>query len=441
MKRLYEAPAYDTAWPDSHWRRSQPVPAPSPALSGSATADVAVIGAGYAGLSAAHELVTRFGMDVAVLEAVQPGWGASGRNGGFCCLGGSKLSDKGIERRVGPEGARAFRAYQHAAIESVGAFIDGHGIDARQGPEGETYLAHSAAAFAGLRAEAASEPGARLIGPGELAGEGLSGPGFHGALQVPVGFPLHPMAYVEGLARVAMEAGVRIYGNSPVLHLAPKGDGWQLTTPEGEVTAKKVLVATNGYSSEDLPRWLAGRSLPVLSSILVTRPLTEDERQAQGFTSKVMAADTRSLLHYFRHLPDGRFLFGMRAGSSAAPKAMAETRRRGRQHFEAMFPAWKGVATESEWAGFVCLTGSLAPYVGQVPQAPGLYAALGWHGSGVAPGSYGGRLAARLMAGAEAGIPALLSTPPRRFPLPAFRRTGLALAYLAADLRDGTLPR
>lgn len=441
MKRIYEPEAYDPTWPDSHWRRTLPLPEPAPRLEGSVTAEVAVIGAGFAGLSAAHELATRFGTDVAVVDAVQPGWGASGRNGGFCCLGGSKLSDRAIAQRVGTEGAAEFHRFQVAAIAGVGAFLDAHGIDARQGPDGETYLAHSPAAFNALRAQARTDPDARLISPSELRSAGVFGPAFHGALQVTHGFPVHPLAYVEGLARVAGEAGVRIFGQSPVLHLAPEAGGWRLDTPTGSLVAKQVLVATNGYSSEDLPPWLAGRSLPALSSIMVTRPITEAEREAQGFTSPVMAADTRTALHYFRHLPDGRFLFGMRGGTSASPAATAATQTRVRAHFEAMFPDWRGVETESRWSGFVCLTGSLAPFVGAVPGAQGLYAALGWHGSGVAPASRGGRLAAGLIAGAAPEIPALMAIPPRRFPMPAFRRTALAAGYMAAEFRDGALPR
>lgn len=442
MKRLYEAEAYAPVWPQSHWRKSLPPPAPCPRLDGDAAAEVAVIGAGYAGLSAAHELASRFGTDVAVVEAVQPGWGASGRNGGFCCEGGAKLPRRAMLARVGAEGVAAFRRFQHEAIAQVGAFLDSHGIDARQGPEGETLLAHTPAAFRVLREEAKGDPEARLIGPAELAAEGLAGPAFHGALRLAHGFPLHPLAYVEGLARVALQAGVRIYGDSPVLHLAPAAaGGWRLETPAGAITARRVLIATNGYSSEDLPRWLAGRSLPALSSIMVTRPLTGAERAAQGFTSPVMAADTRTALHYFRHLPDGRFLFGMRGGTSAAPAAIAATQARVRAHFEAMFPAWAGVEAESHWSGFICLTGSLAPYIGPVPGAEGLLAALGWHGSGVAPASRGGRLAAALIANGTAEIPALLAAPPRRFPLPAFRRTALAAGYMAAEFRDGALPR
>ena len=404
-----------------------------------------MIGAGYAGLNAALELA-KGGADVAVLDAAQPGWGASGRNGGFCCLGGSKLSDAQIVARVGKDGARAFRRFQLDAIGHVAALLDTHAIPARQGPEGEAYLAQSPAAFSALRVEAEDEE--RLYGTrpevlpkAALADRGLAGPGFHGALIGRAGFPVQPMLYVEALARLATEAGARLFGGSPVTRLAPSPGGWRLTTPGGSLTARKVLVATNGYSSEDLPDWLAGRTLPALSSILVTRPLTEAERLAQGFTSPLMSCDVRKLLHYFRHLPDGRFLFGMRGGTSASPAAEARTLARVREHFEALFPAWRQAETTHAWSGFVCLTGSLAPYIGPVPGAPELFAALGWHGAGVGPASYGGLQAARLMTGRAAATPALIAAPPRRFPFARFRRLGLALAYAGYQRKDGPLPR
>ena len=446
MRHLYEAPAYDTSrWPDSHWRASLPAPIPCPALAGEARAEVAVIGAGYAGLNAALELARTHGADVAVLEAGQPGWGASGRNGGFCCLGGAKLGDRQIVARVGEGGARDFRDFQHRAIERVAALLAGEGIDARQGPAGDICLAHSPRAFAALVQEADDKrrlygETAELLPPEALAEHGLAGPGFHGALVVEAGFPLHPLAYAEGLARAAQAAGVRIHGQSPVTDLAPEGATWRLTTPGGTLRARRVLVATNGYSSEDLPPWIAGRTLPAQSAILMTRPLSPAEKRAQGFTTPIMSYDTRHLLHYFRHLPDGRFLFGMRGGTSATPKAEAATAARVRAEFRRLFPAWAGVEVEHEWAGFVCLTGSLAPFVGPVPGAKGLFAAFGWHGNGVAPASLGGALAAGLIAGIPTAIPALMRQPPRRFPLPPLRRLWLRAAYRAYALQDGPLP-
>ena len=442
MRRFYEDAAYDPAWPGSHWAGTAALPAHRP-LVGEARAEVAVIGAGYAGLNAALALARDHGADVAVLEAAQPGWGASGRNGGFCCLGGAKLDDAAVVARLGVQGARDWRGYQRRAIDHVAGLLEAEGIDARQGPKGEALLAHSPAAFAALQAgaeaEAALHGTAPLLVPAAgLADHGLAGPGFFGAALGAEGFPLDPMRYVQGLARAAGAAGARIYGQSPVTRLEPVAGGWRLTVPGGSLVAGRVLVAGNGYMAEDLLPWMARRTLPVFSAILVTRVLAGEERAAQGFTSPLMSYDSRSLLHYFRHLPDGRFLFGMRGGLSARPDAEAATLARLRRHFEALFPAWKGSQTETAWSGLACLTGSLAPFVGPVPGAPGLFAAFGWHGNGVAAASLAGAEVARLIAGAPARLPALICAPPRRFAVP--RRLALRAAYAAYALRDGPLP-
>lgn len=446
MRRLYEAPAYDTArWPTSHWRASLPAPPERPPLRGFFRCEVAVIGAGYAGLNAALALAGRHGTDVAVLEAGQPGWGASGRNGGFCCLGGARLSHRQIVSRVGAGGARDFRDFQHRAIEHVAELLAEHDIDARQGPVGEVVLAHSRRAYAGLLAEAAELKSlygetVEILPGAALAERGLLGQGFCGALLEPVGFPIQPLAYAEGLARAAETAGARIFGASPVIALAAEGGSWRLSTPEGTLLARRVLVATNGYSSEDLPAWIGGRTLPAQSAVLVTRKLTAAEKRAQGFTTPLMSYDTRELLHYFRHLPDGRFMFGMRGGSRTTAEAERATALRVRDEFARLFPAWAGVEATSEWSGFVCLTGSRAPFVGPVPGAPGLFAAFGWHGNGVAPASLGGQLAAGLIAGLPTTVPALLRRPPRRFPMPALRRPMLRALYVLRGMADGPLP-
>lgn len=436
MRHLYEDAAYAPDWPDSHWVQGKALPDLPPAT-GALRADVAVIGAGYAGLNAALALARDHGRTVIALDAAQPGWGASGRNGGFCCLGGAKLSAAAIRRRTGEAGLAAWQRFERAAIDHVAGLLDTRGIDARQGPEGEALIAHSPAAYRVLERQAA--PGTRLIPAAALADHGLAGPGFHGAALSPHGFPLDPMAYLLGLLAATQAAGVRVAGRSPVAAMRPVAGGWRLDLPGAEVTAAQVLVATNGYSDETLPGWIGGRILPVLSTLLVTRPLTAAERTA-GFASPLMSYDTRELLHYFRHLPDGRFLFGMRGGLSAGPAAMAATHARARSRFRALFPAWAGVTVDREWSGLACLTGSLAPHVGPVPGAEGLFAAFGWHGNGVAAGSYGGAQAARLMAGAPADLPALLRQPPRRLPLPRLRRLGLRLAYAVYGVTDGPLP-
>lgn len=444
MRRLYEAPAYDASrWPDSHWAATAPPPPPDAPLAGTARTEVAVVGAGITGLSAALALAAR-GVETVVLDAAAPGWGASGRAGGFACLGGSALDEGAIVRRFGEGAARAFLRFQEAAVAEVDAILARHGIDADRGPDGEACLAHAPRALPDLAAwaERRARLGAaraRVLRREELAAVGLAGPAFHGGVLGPVGFPLHPLKYSLGLAAAARAGGVRIYGASPVSGLAPAGGGWRLTTPQAVLEARRVLVATNGYGEDDLPPWAAGRRLPALSSILVTRPLTEAERAAQGFTAATMAYDSRRLLHYFRHLPCGRFLFGTRGGLSAAPAAQARIAARARADFEAMFPAWAGVPTERVWSGFVCLTGSLTPFAGPVPGADGVWAAFGWHGNGIALGTLAGARVGAALAGEAPDLPEVLTTPPARFPLPRLRRLLLALVYAGAHLADGRL--
>jgi glycine/D-amino acid oxidase-like deaminating enzyme len=246
---------------------------------------------------------------------------------------------------------------------------------------------------------------------------------------------------VLGLAAAAEAWGIRLHGSSQVTSIARTGGGFRLATARGEVLARRVLVATNGYGTDGLPPWLTGRYLPVLSNILVTRPLTETERIAQGWTAPEITADTRRLLHYFRLLPDGRLLFGMRGGTGLAPADTARMQALIRADFEAMFPALAAVETPFFWSGLACLTRSLAAYVGPVPGMAGAFAAFGYHGGGVAMASWCGARVADLLAGAmrPADLPPLLARPPRRYPLPALRRHYLKAAYAWYGWRDGRL--
>lgn len=437
MKRIYEAAAYGPQGA-CFWADTVP-PGSWPALPGSRQTEVAVIGGGFTGLSAALHLA-QAGVQVTLLEADHPGYGASGRNGGFCCLGGAKAPASVLRKRFGEAGLREWRTCEKAAIDTVADLLQTHAIDADTHSEGETLLAHSPRAWQKLQAEAQEIPALygvtpQLTAAGDLAAEGLAGP-FHGALTVPLGFALNPRKYHAGLARAAQQAGATLHAHSPVTRLRPIAGRWQLDTAAGSVTADRVLLATNGYSSEDLPDWLAARYLPVQSSVIVTAPLTEAQRQAQGWTSRQMAYDTRQLLHYFRLLPDNRFLFGMRGGLTATPRAQAAISRRIRREFTAMFPAWRDVQITHEWAGLVCLMANLTPYAGPVPGHPGLFAGMGYHGNGVAMGSHVGRLMSEMIRGAPPPLPAALRTPPTRFPLGRLRRALLAPAYVTAALFD-----
>ncbi|MEY8881422.1 NAD(P)/FAD-dependent oxidoreductase [Donghicola sp. XS_ASV15] len=431
MSRVFEDYAYTDAvrngcyWDTSVKQRSWPV------LRGTHQADVVILGAGFVGLNAAIELA-QGGASVVVLEAEWPGWGASGRNGGFCCMGGAKAEDSTISQHYGETALQEWDAAQVAAIDLVGRRIADLALDVERHSDGEIILAHSARSMARL-----AKAHQNVLGPEELCSRGIRASGIHGGVHTPVGFGLNPRRYAEGLAAHAETLGVSIYGQSPVTQLKRSGLNWRAAANDGWVEADKVLIASNGYSRDNLPDWLAGRYLPAQSSVMVTRPLTRAEQEAQGWTSDLMAYDTRTLLHYFRRLPDDRFLFGMRGGLTSSPRAEEAVQRRMRQHFDRMFPAWKHVEATHMWSGLVCLMPSLVPFVGALPDTTGLYAAMGWHGNGVAMGSYAGAVIGKQMAGQPfEGLPDFVQYPPRQFPLSKHRRTLLRLAYLGYAVKD-----
>jgi glycine/D-amino acid oxidase-like deaminating enzyme len=349
-----------------------------------------------------------------------------------------------MAQRYGADETRRFFAVQMEAIDLVKETCARRGIDADITGGGEILLAHRPGRAAGLRDERRAIY--ELVGlecsfldSNALAERGLAADGFHGGLELPLGVGLHPLKYLRGLARAAIDAGVRVHGRSPVTALRREAGRFVLTTPQGQLTARKVIIATNGYTEDDRLPALAGRLMPAQSSIIVTRPLSPAEREAQGWTSTVMCADTRRLLHYFRLLPDGRFLWGGRGGISGSPAAARRAQRHLRQSFEHHFPAWRHVETEFFWRGLVCLSKPLVPFIGRLEEE-GLYASLAYHGNGVSFTAWAGRALARQVAGVQGAdaLPAVVRRPLPRFPLPFLRKLYLAGAYAAYGVQDAT---
>ena len=354
MTRIYPAYTYTSGPRDGCWWDETCAASQWTALTTEIRTEVAVIGAGVTGLSAALRLAEA-GCDIVVLEEHVPGWGASGRNGGFCCLGGAKASDAAIKRRFGDEAHKDYRHAEARAVGFVAELLERLQIDADTHSQGETVLAHRPKDYEGFKIQAAAIKETLDVSPtitpkADLAEAGLAGP-FHGAMTIPIGFGLNPRKYLVGLVAALNSAGHRVFGNSPVEQIKPDGNGYRLHTPQGTVLANKVIVATNGYSSDTMPKALSGRYLPTQSNVLVTRPLTQAELGVAGWTSNQMAYDTRNLLHYFRLMPDRRFLFGMRGGLRSGPSAEAKARAMVRRDFERMFPAWRAVESPHSWSG------------------------------------------------------------------------------------------
>jgi glycine/D-amino acid oxidase-like deaminating enzyme len=267
----------------------------------------------------------------------------------------------------------------------------------------------------------------------------MYGPLFFGGLKSSIGFGIHPLNYVRGLARAAVQSGVRLFPRSKVMRWQQQDEKHHLYTDEGKVTASRVLVATNGYTPENISPHHAGRILPALSNILVTRPLTQNELQAQGWTSHTMAYDSRNLLHYFRLLPDNRFLFGGRGGTNSSNASALDYRNHLTKTFHHLFPAWAQAEITHFWRGFVCLSYDRVPYLGPLDDNKTVWTALAYHGNGVAMGSWSGRAVARMMQNKTARneVSPVITRRLAKFPLPAFRPIYLKGAYLWYGLKDG----
>lgn len=441
MKRIFDPYAYGEGpragcW----WDRTCEIPQPAP-LAVSGSTDVAIIGGGFTGLSAALHLA-QAGVSVTVLEAEDIGWGASGRNGGFCCLGGGMAADAALDHRFGKDGRIAYRRTEHAATELVAQIIGTESLEVDQHSRGETVLAHRTKDMEMLRHEAGTIAenygvGHTLHSVGELDALGMAGP-FHGGLTIDAGFALNPRKYVTGLATAAQKAGAVIHEQSAATKLVADAQGWTVQSNGQSLRADHVILATNGYSSEDVPPWLAGRYLPSQSNVIVTRPLSDDELAAAGWTSDQMAYDTRNLLHYFRLMPDRRFLFGMRGGMFTGARAEAKASRMIRADFEQMFPAWQSVEAKYGWSGMVSLARDMLPFAGAVPDHAGLWAGMCYHGNGVAMGTYCGALLAELVQGKEPAMlyPEALKKPLRKFELGRWRRAIMPVAYAGFMLAD-----
>jgi glycine/D-amino acid oxidase-like deaminating enzyme len=411
-----------------------------PEMDGRIDADLCIIGAGFTGVNAAIA-AAQSGLSVVILEAETPGWGASGRNGGFCCLGGSKLDPETMQRRYGEDATKAYLTAEKSAVEHVAALLARHDIDADVHSDGETMLAHTPKHARLLRAHAEEYErnfgGTAEITPAsELEALGMNGP-FHGAVTIRTGFALNPRKYLDGILAVAGELGVRIFARSAAQRITRAHGRFEIGTRTGAVLAEKVLIATNGYSSETMPPWMAARYMPTQSTIVVTRELSGEEIQAQGWTSHQACYDTKNLLHYFRLMPNNRFLIGMRGGLTSSPRSEARARQKVRHHLARMFPAWSDVEVTHQWSGMVCLSPKLLPFAGEIPGQPGLFASFAYHGNGVAMGSYAGTLIGNVIAGQDAKlIPLSMRADPGRFPFGRARRIVMPPAYAAFWLRD-----
>jgi glycine/D-amino acid oxidase-like deaminating enzyme len=403
--------------------------------------DVVIIGSGFTGLSTALFLAEEHGIRATVLEANRLAWGCTSRNGGQGQISTGRLYRSQWIARWGKDVALALDREVRAAFDCFRGLVARIECDAQ--PGGHLYIAHRPKKMAFLENEASvlrSVFGydATTLSAGEVRERYVDDRDCCGALHEPDGVGVHPLKLAYGYARLVRAKGVRIHTGSPVVGWSSRDGYHYLRTPGGTVRARRVAIATGGYTTSGLTPLLRNRYLPVLSNSIVTRPLSTAELVATRFQTHEVITDTRTLRYYYRLLPDKRVQIGSRSairGSDAAAQRHLDVLLRG---LHRKFPALRGIDIDYSWWGWVDVSHDLMPRITRAEGARDVFYALGYGGNGVASSAFAGYRLAQLVAGKDSAVPQLpiYGTPLPGHPLAPFRRLGQALLYRWYFLQD-----
>jgi putative aminophosphonate oxidoreductase len=404
----------------------------APLLQGTAKADVCIVGGGYTGLWTALQLKEdEPSLDVAVLEADVCGGGASGRNGGFVLTWWSKFIT--LKKLCGTEEALRLAQASADAVTEIGKTCADEGIEAGFHHDGWLWAATNRAQLGSWQAtlgaldRAGAHPfaewdadrcAARTGSPVHLGGV------FEASAAI-----VHPARLAQGLRRVALERGIRIFERSPMIGL-DRGVPTTVRTYRGTVTADRVVLALNAWGVR-VPE--IRRAVLVVGSDIVATDPVPDRLAAIGWKDGLCVSDGRLLVHYYRTTEDGRIAFGKGGGAMAyrgtvgdrfegASPRQADVER----HFRAIYPMLDHVPIASSWTGPIDRTRTGLPFFRSLEGRPNVFVGVGYSGNGVGPSFVGGRILASLALGKhdEWATCGLVRHRPERFPPEPFRFIG-----------------
>lgn len=412
--------AHPTPFPPSLWASVTPDRSPAPPVTGEESADVAVVGGGITGLSTALALAER-GRSVILAEAASVGWGASGRNNGQVIPTMTGAEPDGMAERFGETGERFAQLVGDSAA-FVFDLIRRHEIDCEAVQNGWFQPAHSTGRvkLSAARVEAWARRGApvRLLDAAETAAL-VGSKDWYGGMLNASGGHLNPLAYVRGLAKAAVAAGVRLFEGTPVTGLGRLGEGWRLATAKGAIRADRVLLASNGYTDVFAPALapkIAHSLIPILSWQMATAPQPEHVR-ASVLPGLQALSDTHGDLRFFRWDARGRLVSG---GAMILPFDGARRLQRliGRR-LAGIFPQMGVPAFDFVWNGRIGMTHDRMPRFHDL--GDGLWTWEACNGRGVALASALGPVFADALDGvAPKDLPIPLTRPkPYPFHTPA----------------------
>jgi glycine/D-amino acid oxidase-like deaminating enzyme len=369
--------------------------------------DVAIVGGGFCGLSAALALAKR-GVNTAVLEAETFGWGASCRNGGMV-LTGLKLPVPKLIRRYGREAVRKMYAASLESIDLVEQIVREVNIDCDFSRCGHLEVACKQSHFNGYEESAALvqrefNHRQRIVSKSDLRSE-IGSDIYFGAMVDETSAGVNPARYVAGLARAAQRAGADLYDHTRVEKIQAESQNgkrqFRVCTSCGTITAREVILASGAYTNEATPA-LRKKIIPIGSYIIATEALPADLARELSPRNR-MIYDSKHFLYYYRLTPDNRMLFGGRAAffpeTENTVRQSAEILRRG---MVSVYPQLRDTKVEYVWGGTLDFTLDVMPHAGKIDD---MYFAVGFAGHGVAAATWLGAKLAGLVCGDKDDLP------------------------------------
>ena len=442
MSHLYHQDIYKFDEPiKSYWETTNTINDKYPKLDKNIQTNIVVIGAGYTGTSCALSLAKNYNEEVVLVEAGHIGWGSSARNAGFCCIPPAKMSVSKMFKKFGKNETRNFFKNTIEGSNFTKNLIGEYNIDCDLTGDCNYEVAPHPSYFNSIKEEAQiykNEFGieTQVFSQEEFNEVGHIGEEQYGAFSYKPGFAINPLKFLLGLVSEAKKAGVKIYQKSKVSKIEKRFDKFKVIVNDHIITANKIVMATNGFYKDDLFPDLNNTILPVISNIIITRPLTDDELKSHNFVTHNPILNIRNLLFYYRLLKDKRFLFGARGDLTGSEESSLKKSKKMEEQMKKVFPNWKDVQIDYHWRGLVAVTTKFTPSIGKLEDE--IYYSFGYQANGVNTAPWSGNELAKLIVSnsKELNISKLYKGLPNKIPFPKLRLFYLRLYLIYYSLLD-----